>query len=106
MTGALSVAQGGKFRQGFIANVAGAAGDVLGGGLFPGKGAGARIGRTLVAAVAGGTASAITGGKFANGAAAAAIGHLFNRESREYRREVNRRIVSESYTKNNFTYTK
>ena len=80
--GAFSVAQGGKFFQGFAANAVGAAGGGrLGGTLFRGAGAGAVIGRTAIAAVAGGTASAITGGKFANGAASAAIGHLFNHET-------------------------
>ena len=90
VNGAFTVAQGGKFYQGFAAGALGAVGGRIGATLFDAPevnpSPGGVIGRTVVAAIAGGTGSAITGGKFANGAAAAAIGQLFNAEMWAHRR--------------------
>lgn len=80
--GALSVAQGGTFQDGFVANAIGA-----GAGLLAGAGGFGKLGspdgllaRTAIAAGAGGAAAELTGGKFANGAITAGMAHLFNAE--------------------------
>jgi hypothetical protein len=80
--GALSMAQGGTFVDGFIANGVGAAAGIVTGDSPLGSVSGGEgvFFRTAIAAAAGGTASALTGGKFANGAVTAAMAHLFNAE--------------------------
>jgi hypothetical protein len=72
--GALSMAQGGTFVDGFIANGVGAAAGIVTGDSPLGSVSGGEgvFFRTAIAAAAGGTASALTGGKFANGAVTAA----------------------------------
>ena len=81
--GALSVAQGGSFMEGFAANAVGAAG-----GLFTD---GTAIGEniftdTVAVATIGGRASMITGGKFLNGATTAAFANLFNKWGKEFKK--------------------
>jgi len=72
--GALSLAQGGNFKQGFIANAIGGATGVLAGGI-----AGNNIGlHTAIVATAGCAAASATGGKCANGATTAAFANLYN----------------------------
>ncbi len=83
--GALSLAQGGSFIDGFVSNVVGAAAGLAAASdsaFGPGGTGGATgfIGRTAVAAIAGGTASELTGGKFANGALTAAFAQMWNAE--------------------------
>jgi hypothetical protein len=81
--GALSVAQGGSFLQGFasaaIGQVTGTASELA----FGPAGTGGELGfagRTAAAALGGGLAAEITGGKFANGAVTAAFARMFNDE--------------------------
>lgn len=79
--GALSMAQGGTFADGFAANAVGAVAGEVSEGYFgaPGEGSiGDYIGRTSIAAISGGTAAVLTGGKFANGAITAAFANLYN----------------------------
>jgi hypothetical protein len=86
--GALSVAQGGSFLQGFASNALGALGGIAGESVFgpAGEGdSGAKLGRTLMAAAAGCAASSITGGKCAEGALTAGFAHLFNAEKGQKR---------------------
>jgi hypothetical protein len=86
--GAISAAQGGSFRDGFIASAVTAAAspitNQIGASLnlgTPGTGSRTQVlGRTLLAGAVGGTASALGGGKFANGFVTAAMQHLFNDE--------------------------
>ncbi len=80
--GALSVAQGGSFLNGFAIGAAGEGADVgmKAEGLYSVQGEEGVAMRTAIAGVAGGTASVLTGGKFANGAVSAAFAHLFNDE--------------------------
>jgi RHS repeat-associated protein len=81
--GALSLAQGGEFMEGFVANSVGAFAGVMSEGVFgPPQTGGAQgyIGRVSSAAIAGGTASELTGGKFANGAVTAAFAQMWNGE--------------------------
>ncbi len=73
--GALSVAQGGSFREGFIANGIGA----LAGGYSDTISQGDIALDTAIVAVAGGVASELTGGKFENGAFTAAMANLYNK---------------------------
>ncbi len=86
--GAMSEANGGSFRDGFIGSVvsAGISGVTT---KYFGKYAlfnmnnkevWAVAGRTAIAAVSGGISSLVTGGKFADGAYSAAFFHLFNNE--------------------------
>ena len=77
--GALSVAQGGSFMEGFAAGGIGDVGSFAGFSAF-GTGSDGLYARTALAATMGGLASEITGGKFANGAVTGAFGHLFNAE--------------------------
>ncbi len=81
--GALSVAQGGSFLNGFAVGAAGEGADVgmKAEGLYSVQGDEGVAMRTAIAGVAGGTASVLTGGKFANGAVSAAFAHLFNDEA-------------------------
>ncbi len=58
----------------------------LGAFLNPNSGQGNILTRTALAAIIGGTASAVGGGKFANGAYTAAMQHLFNEETRAFRK--------------------
>ena len=83
VSGALDVAQGGNFVQGFVAGAIGKAGGLLGRGAF-GDATGNRgvFLRTAVAAGAGCAAASATGGKCANGALTAGMAHLFNQETR------------------------
>jgi hypothetical protein len=79
--GIISVAQGGKFKAGFAAGMAGSLfnpGTTLGNDTL-GE-AGGFVARTTIAGIAGGTASELGGGKFANGAMAGAFVHMFNAE--------------------------
>ncbi|MGO9986640.1 MAG: RHS repeat domain-containing protein [Rhodomicrobium sp.] len=82
VNGALRMAQGGSFLNGFAIGAAGEGADVgmKEGGLYSVAGDEGKFLRTSIAGVAGGTASVLTGGKFANGAVSAAFGHLFNAE--------------------------
>ena len=77
--GALSVAQGGSFLEGFAAGGIGDIGSFAGFDLV-GSGEDGLFARTAIAASMGGLSSEITGGKFSNGAITAAFGHLFNAE--------------------------
>ena len=83
--GALSVAQGGNFLNGFAIGAAGEGADVgmREAGLNNVAGDEGRYERAMIAGVAGGTASVLTGGKFANGAVSAAFAHLFNDEAHD-----------------------
>ncbi len=83
--GALSIARGGNFQQGFISSaIAGGISGITTGegsllGSIPG-GEGIAL-RTAISAAAGCAASSSVGGKCANGAVTAAFGHLYNSES-------------------------
>lgn len=88
--GALNLAAGGRFGEGFLGAFAGAYASVELGKSesfrdwagVPGDGDALGMAkRTAVAAVVGGTASRLGGGKFENGAITAAFAHLFNAES-------------------------
>ncbi|WP_210210978.1 RHS repeat-associated core domain-containing protein [Rhodomicrobium lacus] len=78
VNGALTVAQGGDFLQGFATGAIGKAGGLLALESPLGSVSGEQgvFMRTVVAATAGGTAAIVTGGKFANGAVSAAFAHL------------------------------
>ena len=81
--GAICLAQGGNFLEGFAANAIGAAAGVASEGVFGPAGnrdLGGIIGRTASAAAAGGAAALAAGGKFANGALTAAFANLYNAE--------------------------
>ncbi len=71
--GALSVAQGGHFMQGFAANAIGA--DT---GLIAGTMTSDMYLHTAIVGAAGGLASVMTGGKFENGVVTAGFANLFN----------------------------
>jgi hypothetical protein len=72
--GALSVAQGGSFLQGFASNAIGALGGIAADGLTSDV-----IANTLIVAAAGCAAAAATGGKCAEGAVTAAFANLYNK---------------------------
>ncbi len=73
--GALSVAQGGNFLQGFAANAIGASVGVIADGF-----AGGNIAfHTALVAAAGCAAASVSGGKCANGAVTAAFANIYNR---------------------------
>ncbi len=79
--GALAVAQGGNFLQGFIGSAAGAVGGQYAQGIFGSYGTGDFgdvVGRAAVSAVVGCAGASLSGGKCANGAVTAAFGSLFN----------------------------
>jgi hypothetical protein len=81
VAGALTVAQGGHFLQGFATGAAGeiATIETRPGGDFGGvQGDEGKFVRAFVSGAAGGTASLLTGGKFANGAITAAFATLYN----------------------------
>ena len=78
--GALSIAQGGSFLEGFASAGLGSVGGFAGEGLG-GSGADGFYIRTAMAATAGGIAAEITGGKFSNGTITAAFAHMYNDES-------------------------
>ena len=81
--GALSLAQGGRFIDGFVANAVGAVAGTAAEGIFGPAGTGGSqgfFGRVAVAAIAGGSAAELTGGKFANGALTAAFAQAYNAE--------------------------
>ncbi len=80
VAGALTVAQGGHFLQGFAAGGAGEAGSeaMQAAGLTNTSDLGVRFSRAAIAGALGGTASVLTGGKFANGATTAAFANLYN----------------------------
>ena len=81
--GAISLAQGGRFIDGFVANAVGAFAGVMSTGAFGPAGTGGAqgfFGRVSTAAIAGGTAAELTGGKFANGALTAAFAQAYNAE--------------------------
>lgn len=85
--GALSVAQGGNFLQGFAGSAIGAIGGYLasGSGLVPGRyGDGVlenQIARALISGAAGCAGAVLSGGKCAQAAVTAAFGSLYNGES-------------------------
>ena len=73
--GALSVARGGSFLNGFATNAVGA-----GVGLYSSQISGNNVAfDTAIVGAAGGLASQLTGGKFANGFVTAAFANLFNK---------------------------
>ncbi len=80
VAGALTVAQGGHFLNGFAIGAAGEAGSVgmQAAGLTNTSDYEVRFARAFVAGALGGTASVLTGGKFANGATTAAFAELYN----------------------------
>ncbi|MCX6854243.1 MAG: hypothetical protein NTV80_04990, partial [Verrucomicrobia bacterium] len=89
--GAMSEANGGSFKDGFVGGIVGAGISGIGTKLFGNTNlynvksatygsVGSIIGRTAIASVTGGLASAALGGKFADGAYSAAFFHLFNGE--------------------------
>lgn len=84
--GALSVAQGGSFMEGFASAGIGSVAGFGAAGI--GDDAGGIYTRTAIAATAGGLASEITGGKFSNGAITAAFAHLYNYEQHFGRQTV------------------
>jgi RHS repeat-associated protein len=88
--GALSVAQGGNFLNGFAIGAAGEGADVemKAEGLYSVQGEEGVAMRTAIAGIAGGTASVLTGGKFANGAVSAAFAHLFNDEAHDIMQKI------------------
>ena len=73
--GALSLAQGGSFLQGFAANAIGAGTGLVSNGISGGN----IYLDTAIVAAAGGLAAQLTGGKFANGAITAAFANLYNK---------------------------
>jgi RHS repeat-associated protein len=90
--GAMSAANGGTFKDGFIGGIVGAGISGVGTKLFGNttlydqtsatyRSAASVIGRTAIASVSGGLASVALGGKFADGAYSAAFFHLFNQEA-------------------------
>ena len=91
--GVISVAQGGKFGNGFVS--AGLTMSIMGNMDLSDRSTSAIIGRTLIAGVVGGTISEITGGKFANGAITAAMAHLFNAESHAKRNQIRLSIIGD-----------
>ncbi|MEZ5842559.1 MAG: RHS repeat-associated core domain-containing protein [Hyphomicrobiaceae bacterium] len=80
ISGAIAVAQGGNFLQGFAGGAIGVLGGALGTDVF-GTGDAGMAGRTAFAAAAGCLGALVTGGKCAQAAVTAAISHLYNRES-------------------------
>jgi uncharacterized protein (TIGR02594 family) len=84
--GASNAAMGGRFQDGFLSGLAGAAVTHVGPlkGIMTGAGDGEFghvLGRTAIAGIVGGTTAAIGGGKFANGAVTASFQHLANAEA-------------------------
>ncbi len=82
--GALSIARGGNFQQGFISSAiaGGISGITTGEGALLGDipgGEGIAL-RTAISATAGCAAASAIGGKCSNGAVTAAFGHLYNSE--------------------------
>ena len=88
VNGALRMAQGGSFLNGFAVGAAGEGAEVgmREAGLYSVAGDEGKFIRASIAGAAGGTASVLTGGKFANGAVSAAFAHLFNDEDPAHRR--------------------
>ncbi len=79
--GALAVAQGGNFLQGFIGSAAGAVGGQFAQGVFGDYGTGDFgnvVGRAAISAAVGCAGASLSGGKCANGAVTAAFASLFN----------------------------
>ena len=82
--GAMTAANGGSFKDGFIGGAIGfGVGLPFGGagGMIQGTDLGSIAARTTIAAIGGGVASKLSGGSFADGAYSAAFFHLFNSES-------------------------
>ncbi|MEZ5842557.1 MAG: polymorphic toxin type 50 domain-containing protein [Hyphomicrobiaceae bacterium] len=79
ISGAIAVAQGGNFLQGFASGAIGVLGGALGTDVF-GTGDAGMAGRTAFAAAAGCLGALVTGGKCAQAAVTAAIAHLYNAE--------------------------
>ena len=73
--GALSVARGGSFMQGFASNAIGAEAGLMSNAISGGN----VILDTALVGAAGGAASVLTGGKFENGFITAAFANLFNK---------------------------
>jgi RHS repeat-associated protein len=81
--GAMTAANGGSFKDGFIGGAIGfGVGLPFGGagGMIQGTDLGSIAARTTIAAIGGGVASRLSGGSFADGAYSAAFFHLFNNE--------------------------
>ena len=81
--GALSVAQGGSFLQGFASNAIGAVAGLASESVFGAARTGGlegKLARTLVAAAAGCAGAIVTGGKCGQGAVTAAFAQLYNAE--------------------------
>jgi hypothetical protein len=81
--GAISVAQGGTFLQGFAGSAAGALGGFLAGesglvGEYGDRNSANQLGRALISAAAGCAGAVISGGKCAQAAVTAAFGSLYN----------------------------
>jgi RHS repeat-associated protein len=82
--GAMTAANGGSFKDGFIGGAIGfGVGLPFGGagGMIQGTDLGSIAARTTIAAIGGGVASRLSGGSFADGAYSAAFFHLFNSEA-------------------------
>jgi hypothetical protein len=84
--GALSVAQGGSFLQGFAGSAAGALGGYLAGesgfaGKYGDGDSGNILARALISGAAGCAGAAVSGGKCAQAAVTAAFGSLYNGET-------------------------
>lgn len=89
--GALSVAQGGNFLEGFAANAIGGAAGVFADGI-----AGKNIVlHTAIVSAAGCASASATGGKCANGAVTAAFANLYNKFGDIH--YINNRFYSEGY---------
>ena len=83
-SGALSVAQGGSFSQGFVGGAIGAVGGQFSQGVFGNYGDGVlgnQLGRAAISAIAGCGGAVFSGGKCANGAVTAAFASLYNGDS-------------------------
>ena len=85
VNGALSMAQGGTFVDGFVSGAIGQAAGMFasadGSALAGIGGDGGKVVRSIFAGAAGGAASELTGGKFMNGFVTAAFAHLWNGEA-------------------------
>ena len=82
--GAISIAQGGNFLEGFATGaIGGAVGNLVAGKGSPLRsipGGFGKVIRSSLAGAAGGLGARLTGGKFANGFLSAAFAHLYNQE--------------------------
>lgn len=109
--GYLTVAQGGKFKHGFMAGIAGSVAGMVSSGLshsvdFFSKPAGT----AFLAGALGGTVSVLGGGKFANGAITASYTALFNHWWHRLNKMVSEKIkfdrIREKFTEEGYSYLK